>query len=160
MMWIDWNDLDDDVKALLSMSDLLRTEEQLMRDLILDAVDPIIATGPLFRFEPREPNEFCISIDVPHPFARVDLAQAWVVAQQDARACQLILEHDDTLDGTLRAYRNHLSWLRFWSVRFPNEEWRERFEMELGARVAGLNRLRDKAKWKFRLEVVEALENV
>jgi hypothetical protein len=160
MIEVSWDDLDEDVKALLGVSDLLRTEEEIMREIILGAIDPIVASGPPFRFEPREPNQFYISIDVPHPFAQVDLAQAWQVAQQDARACQLTLEYDHSLEATLNVYRNNISWLRFFSVRFPNAEWRERFEMELQARVEGLNRLREKAKWKFDLPMLEALSNV
>src|SRR5262245_28263247 len=102
---VGFDDLDDDVKALLEVSDLLRTEEQMMWEIILNAIDPIIASGPRFRFEEREPG----SIDVPHPFAQVDLALAWEVAQQDARACQLTLEHDHSLEATLRAYRNTIA---------------------------------------------------
>jgi hypothetical protein len=152
--------LDDDLKALLSVSDQLRTEEQMAREIILNAIDPIIALGDPFRFEEREPDDFYISIDVPGPCDQVDLAKALEVAQLDAKACQLTLEEDHSLEATLRVYCNTISWLRFLSVRFPNAEWRERFERELEARKEGLNRLREKAKWKFRLEVVEALSNV
>jgi hypothetical protein len=113
MIEIDWDDLDDDVKALLSVSDLLRTEEQLMREMILDAIDPIIASGPPFRFEPREPDQFYISIDVPHPCAKVDLAEALEVYMADAEACRVTLEHDHSLEGTLRVYLNTIAWLRF-----------------------------------------------
>jgi hypothetical protein len=45
-------------------------------------------------------------------------------------------------------------------VRFPNGEWRERFERELQVREEGLNNLRDKAKWRFEFEIMEALNNV
>jgi hypothetical protein len=152
--------LDDDLKALLCGSDQLRTEEQMAREIILNAIDPIIALGAPFRFEEREPDDFYISIDVPAPWAQVDLAVAWEVAQQDAMACQLTLQHDHSLEATLRVYRNNLSWLRFWCVRFPNGEWRERFERELQVREEGLNNLRDKAKWRFEFEIMEALNNV
>jgi hypothetical protein len=121
MIEIEFDNLDDDVKALLGVS-------------------------PPFRFEAREPNDFYISIDVPGPCAQVDLAQAWEIAQLDARACQLTLEHDHSFEATLRVYRNNLSWLRFWSVRFPDAEWRQRFELELGARRIGLDGLRRKAR--------------
>jgi hypothetical protein len=160
MIEIDFDDLDEDVKALLGVSDLLRTEEQIMREIILGAIDPIVASGPPFRFEEREPNEFYISIDVPHPFAQVDLAQAWQVARLDAEACRVTLEHDDTLDGTMRVYANTIAWLRFWSVRFPNAEWRQKFEMELQARAVGLEELKKKARAGFNLEMMEELANV
>ena len=43
--------LDDDLKALLSVSDQLRTEEQMAREIILNAIDPVIALVDTFRFE-------------------------------------------------------------------------------------------------------------
>jgi hypothetical protein len=152
--------LDDDLKALLGASDQSRTEEQMVREIILNAIDPIIALGEPFRFERREPDDFYISIDVAAPWAQVDLAIAWEVAQQDAKACQLTLQHDHSLEATLRVYVNTIKWLRFWCVRLPNAEWRERFERKLQAREEGLNRLREKAKWRFELEIVGALANV
>jgi hypothetical protein len=152
--------LDDNIKALLGASDQLRTEEQMAREIILNAIDPIIALGEPFRFEERDPDDFYISIDVPGPCAQVDLGKAWQVARLDAEACRLTLEHDHSLEATLRVYRNTIGWLRFWSVRWPNAEWRKRFERELRVREEGLDRLRDKAKWKFELEIMEALNNV
>jgi hypothetical protein len=156
----EFDELDEDLKALLGVCDQLRTEEQMAREIILNAIDPIIALGEPFRFEEREPDDFYISNDVPEPCAQVDLALAWQVAQLDARACGLLLEEDYSLEAALEVFRNTIAWLRFWSMRFPNVEWRERFERELEARKEGLNRLRDKAKWKFELGIVEALSNV
>jgi hypothetical protein len=158
MMWVEveWDELDDDVKALLGVSDLLRTEEQMARDIILGAIDPVIAFGPRFRFEEREPDDFYISIDVPGPCDQVDLAKAWEVARLDAEACRLTLEYDDGLGATLRVYCNNLSWLKFWSVRFPDGEWRRRFELELEARRIGLDGLGRKARARFNLEMMEA----
>jgi hypothetical protein len=152
--------LDDDLKALLSVSDQLQTEEQMAREIILNAIDPIIAFGPRFRFEEREPNDFYISIDVPGPCDQVDLAKALEVAQLDARACKLTLQYDHLFEATLRVYCNTISWLRFLSVRFPNAEWRERFERELEARRIGLDGLRRKARATFNLDMMQALENV
>src|SRR6266567_3395123 len=60
----EFDELDDDLKALLGGSDQLRTEEQMAREIILNAIDPIIALGAPFRFEEREPDDFYISIDV------------------------------------------------------------------------------------------------
>lgn len=153
---VEFDELDDDLKALLGVSDLLRTEEQMAREIVLKAIDPIIALGPRFRFEGREPDDFYIG-DVPGPCDQVDLAEAWEVAQLDAEACRVTLQHDHSLEATLRVYRNTIKWLRFWSVRCPNVEWRERFERELHQREKVLNRLRDKAKWRFEFEIAEAL---
>jgi hypothetical protein len=152
--------LEDDLKALISVSDQLLTEEQMAREIILGAIDPIIALGDPFRFEEREPDDFYISIDVPEPWAQVDLARAWEVARLDAEACRLVLEHDHSLEATLRVYRNTIGWLRFWSNRWPNLEWRERFGRELREREKVLNRLQDRAKWRFEFEIMEALNNV
>jgi hypothetical protein len=152
--------LDDDLRALLGVSDQLRTEEQMAREIILNAIDPIIALGDPFRFEKREHNDFYISIDVPEPWAQVDLAKAWEVARLDAEACRLTLEYDHSLEATLRVYRNTICWLRFWSIRWPNAEWRERFELELEARRIGLDGLRRKARARFNLDMMQALENV
>jgi hypothetical protein len=152
--------LDDDLKALLCVSDQLRTEEQMAREIILNAIDPIIALGDPFRFERRELDDFYISIDVPEPWAQVDLAKAWAVAQLDAEACRLTLEYDHSLEATLRVYCNTICWLRFWSIRWPNADWRQRFELELEARRIGLDGLRREARATFNLEMMQALENV
>ena len=56
-MWIDveWDELDDDLKALLCVSDQLYGEEEMARKIILDLIDPVIALGEPFSFEDREP---------------------------------------------------------------------------------------------------------
>jgi hypothetical protein len=149
---VDWDTLAEDLKALLSVSGRLLSEEQMAREIILGAIDPIIASGPRFSFEDRDP------FDVPHPCAQVDLAKAWSEAQADAEACRDLLETDDGLQATLIVYRNTIQWLEFWSLRFPNPERREQFERQLRVRKAGLNGLKEKAKWRF--EIVEALNNI
>ena len=98
--------------------------------------------------------------EVPKPWAQVDLAEAWQVAQVDAEACRVLLEEDYSVEAALSVYRNTIGWLRFWSVRFPNGKWRERFEIELRVREEVLNRLQEKAKWRFEFEIVEVLNNV
>jgi hypothetical protein len=157
MMWleVEWDDLDDDVKSLLVVSDVW--EQPMARDIILSAIDPIpmTALGPSFSFEDREPIG-----DVPHPCATVDLAKAWSEAQIDAQACRDLLEEDGSLEAALIVYSNTISWLRFWALRFPNEMWREGFERQLEVREKGLNRLKGKAKLKFDIEMMQALENV
>jgi hypothetical protein len=153
-------EVDDDLGELLVLSNRLRTEEQMVRELILRVIDPIIPTGDLFEFKQREPSDLFISSDVPRPWDRVDLARAWQVAQQDAQACQLVLERDHSIEASLRVYRNIIAWLRFLSVRFPNEEAREEFERQLEERMIGLSALKARARMRFRLEMIEELENV
>jgi hypothetical protein len=150
-MWIEWDALDDDLKALLTVSDLLVWKNDMAREIILDAIDPLIAAGPRFSFEDREP------FAVPHPCSQVDLAEAWTEAQIDAVACRDLLDEDCSREAALRVYRNTIGWLRFWSLRFPNEKWREQFERQLEVREKGLRKLRNKAMLKFELEIVEAL---
>jgi hypothetical protein len=151
---VEWDDLDDDLKALLCVSDQLYGEEQMAREIILDLIDPVSALGEPFSFEDRE------GLEVPLPWAQVDLGKAWEVARSDAEACRLTLEEDHSIEATLRVYRNTIGWLRFWSSRWPNRKWRERFERELRVREEVLNRLQDRAKWRFEFEIMEALNNV
>jgi hypothetical protein len=156
----DLDDLDDDLRALLGLSDLLKTEAQMLREMVLDAIDPIVPLGERFKFEKREASPFYISLEVPEPSARVDLAVAWEVAQKDAKACQLVLESDPSVQGVVRVYRNTLGWLRFWSVRFPDAEVRETLTKEFEWRWFGLKALKAKARERFNLEIIRELDAV
>ena len=152
MLEISWDELDDDVKSLLSISGVW--DQPMARDIILNAIDPLPMTslGPSFCFDDRSP------LEVPHPCATVDLARAWSEAQIDAEACRDLLEED--CGAALIVYRNTIRWLRFWSLRHPNEMWREGFERQLEVRERGLRRLKDKAKLRFEIEMMQALETV
>lgn len=150
--------LDDDLSELLGLSDQLRTREQAMREIILETIDPIIPCGDLFQFNGI--GDDGISREVPKPYDRVDLARAWQIAQQDAKACQLVLRQDHSLEASLRVYRNTIAWLRFLSVRFPNEQQREEFERQLEERSIGLAALKAKARLRFKLAELEKLEDV
>jgi hypothetical protein len=154
---VEWDDLADDLKALIGISDLsqmLRSEEEMAREIILDALDPITASGPRFCFDDREP------LDVPHPCAQVDLARAWTEAQADVVACRDLMEADSGVEVALRVYRNTIRWLAFWTLRFPDREWREAFERQLRVREAVLERLKTRAGWRFEIEMLEELKNV
>lgn len=148
---IEWDDLDQDVKSLLS---LLPSKEQMARETILNAIDPIVPSGPRFSFEDRDP------FGVPHPCAQVDLANAWSEARRDVEACRDLLDENNSVRATLIVYSNTIRWLEFWSLRFPNGEWREQFQRQLRVREAGLNRLKEKAKWKFEIKIMNALNNI
>jgi hypothetical protein len=151
-------ELDDDLSELLGLSDQLRTREQAMREIILETIDPITPTGDLFRFDGI--GDDGISPNVPRPWDRVDLARAWQVAQADAQACRLVLERDHSLAASLRVYKNVIAWLRFLSIRFPNERQREEFERQLEERLIGLDALKAKARLRFRFEELEQLERI
>jgi len=115
---INVEELDGDVIELLEVSGKLRSREQIMRQFVLDTLDPLVAFGPEFEFEQRPDDEGYISLLVPDVGARVDLAVAWQVAQLDARACAITLDRDGSLDATLRVYGNCVAWLKFWATRF------------------------------------------
>jgi hypothetical protein len=157
MMWVEveWDRLDDDLKSLLVVSDVW--EQQMARDIILSAIDPIpmTALGPSFSFEDREPIG-----GVPHPCAQVDLGKAWEAARIDAETCRDLLNEDNSIEAALIVYRNTIGWLRFWALRFPNERWRDQFERQLEVREKGLRRLKGKAKLKFEIEMMQVLETV
>ena len=153
-------ELDPDLIELLELSGKLRTREELMRQIVLDAVDPVIAVGSEFIFEQREDRDDYISLEIPDRNAQVDLAIAWTVAQLDARACALVLETDHSLAATIRVYRNTLDWLAFWSVRHPNDNWRAEFRAQLSVRRAVLQKLKDRAGFRFEFEMLEELKAI
>ena len=154
-------ELDPDVIELLKVSGKLRSRDQIMRKLVLDAIDPAIPMGREFEFEPRPHNDpMYLSLEVPDSGAQVDLAHAWTIAQLDAQASARILDRDDSLAATVRVYINQLRWLAFWAWRFPNEVWRQKFETQLMERQAGLNELRLKAQLTFRFDVLDKLKSV
>jgi len=135
-------------------------EEMMVREMMVNAIDPIIPLNEPFTFENREPNDYYISLEVPGIGDRVDLFRAFEVSLLDARACRLVLEHDHSTSATLRVYRNTIQWLAFWSVRYPSEEGRAKFDKELEARTAGLKALKLKAQLKFDFRMMEELENI
>jgi hypothetical protein len=161
MNWIEIDgELDDDLEELLLISGKLRTREQIIREIVLREIDPIIPLGPEFEFEERPDEEDYISLEVPDSGARVDLAVAWQVAQLDAPACTIILERDHSLAASLRVYKNTIGWLSFWATRHPNDKWRARFEQQLEDRKAGLEALKEKAKWQYDLPMLEELKSI
>jgi hypothetical protein len=153
-------DLDEDVMELLLVSGKLKTPEQIIRQFVLDAIDPIDATGPTFIWEVRPDNPMYISLEVPDRYAKVDLARAVKISKLDASACALVLERDHSTEATLRVYRNTLDWLRFLSVRHPNELCREEFSQQLEIRKAGLAELKTKASLRFRFDVLDELKTM
>jgi hypothetical protein len=152
--------LDDDLEELLFISGKLKSREQIMREILLRAIDPAIPLGPEFEFEVRPEEEDYISLEVPDSGAKVDLAIAWQVAKLDAQACALVLDRDDSTAATLRVYRNQLQWLSFWSSRHPHDKWRAIFERQLEQRKTGLKALKDKATLRFNLPMLEELQQV
>ena len=152
--------LDDDLEELLFISGKLKSREQIMREILLRAIDPAVPLGPEFEFEVRPDEEDYISLEVPDGGSKVDLAVAWQIANLDARACEIVLERDNSTAVILRVYRNQLQWLSFWASRHPNDKWRAIFERQLEQRKAGLKALKDKATLKFNLPVLEELQQV
>ena len=154
-------ELDPDVIELLEVSGKLRTKEQIVREIVLEAIDPINAFGPEFIFESR-PNDdpMYLSLEVPDFGDQVDLAHAWTIAQLDAKAAALILDRDNSLAATLRVLRNQHQWFAFWASRFPHDGWRQRFATQLAERQEALEALKMKAGCHFRLEVLNELKAI
>jgi hypothetical protein len=121
---------------------------------MLGVIDPVIALGPRFKFESWA------RLEVPKPYADVDLGEAWEACREDAHTCQRILETDGSLEAVLIAYRNSVQWSRFWAERFPSSEWRMRFWEGSVRLEEGLERLREKANWKFEIGMVKELSNI
>ena len=144
-------EIDEDVLGVLALLD----EDSEMREIILTVVDPLVALGPRFDFEKRG------EMEVPQPYAQVDLGKAWEACREDAHACKAMLEGDHSLEATLIAYRTSVQWSRFWSERFPSSEWRMRFWQSLVRLEEGLDRLRIKAGWRLdKAEIMEGLSKV
>jgi hypothetical protein len=152
--------LDEDVEALLLVSGRLRTPEQVIREFVLDAIDPIEATGPTFVWEIRPDNPMYISLEVPDPFAKCDIAEAYAIAKLDAESCSRVLERDHSVEATLRVYRNTIEWLRFLSVRHPNELCRLEFAEQLQDRRARLEELKLEASLRYRFDVLDELKTM
>src|SRR5262249_28610654 len=83
------------------------------RAIFLHEMDPIEADGEQFEVVEAAPGsmpDFCwISPAVPEPNAKVDLLEAWDVAQRDARACRAILECDGSFEAMMTVYANLIS---------------------------------------------------
>jgi hypothetical protein len=151
----------EEVKYISGMT--VREICEMLQKIVSVEDDPIHATGEPFIFQKAASfccDFGCITPEVPGPFANVDLLEAWDVAERDARACAHALEHDDTTEATSKVFTNTISWLRFWSVRYPRPEWRATFARELEDMEEKLAELRAKAFRKPDPEMVEELSNV
>lgn len=146
-------EIDGDVLELLALYDGEEAEVG-MREIVLGAIDPVIALGPRFDFESRT------ELEVPLPYAQVDLAKAWEACREDAHVCKAMLERNQTVEATLLVYKNSVGWTRFWAERFPSSECRMRFFQALVRLEEGLEGLQRKAGWRFEIEIGEALKNV
>src|SRR5262249_42932790 len=138
----------------------IRDGYDMAREIILAGFDPIEPDGEPFDFPQGHWPDWWVSPNVPASNAKVDLFEALSVTGKDARACEMVLERDHSMEATLRVYRNTICWLRFWSIRAPQAEWRARFARELEAREEGLAELRAKAFQKGNLEMIEELARI
>ena len=82
--------------------------------------------------------------DVPEPHANCNNQEAWKVAQRHARKVKELLENNPTLATLLRCQWNIASWLRYWSVRFPDSDFREKFAAELAAAEEDIARAQER----------------
>jgi hypothetical protein len=160
-MLIDLDDLDTDLAEFLSLTGKLLTPEEAVRKAILRSIDPLKKPGCRFEFEARPNDEFYLSIETPPCNADVDLVVAWNVSQQDAIASSKILDRNNsTTSEIIGALRNTIGWLQFWSCRFPDQLWRERFQLLLSERRTGLEALKLKARYQIRPDIERELEAI
>jgi hypothetical protein len=138
------------LKYLFGIS--IREAHEMARQIILRELDPIDVRG-------GEP--FVFDGDVPDPYANViDLLEAWDIAMREAQHCRYVLENEPSTEALLKVYRKTIAWLRFWSVRFPNAEWRVGFARMLEDREAALEELRSKALENGKLRMLEELNAI
>jgi hypothetical protein len=156
---IDLDDLDEDLAEFLLM--VAKPREQIMRETIIRAIDPLQEVGLCFEFEPRPDDECYLSLEVPPPNADVDIVYCWKIAQLDAEACSLILDRDNsTIEDIVLVYGNLIRWLEFWELRFPSKKWRESFSVQLAQRKSRLAMLKHKAKYQIRPDIEEELKAI
>jgi hypothetical protein len=60
----------------------------------------------------------------------------------------------------IRVYRNVTEWLRFLSIRHPNEQCRLEFSLQLKDRRARLEELKTMAELRFRFDVLNELKTM
>jgi hypothetical protein len=111
---------------------------------LLMKLDPVKATGPEYSFgEWRDPDIIpdwiWFTPKVPSPKAKVNLLIAWKRCNLDAQACNNALEILERQPRSvakakmlIKVLRNYRDWVKFWSIRFPVEHCRARFESEIG----------------------------
>ena len=89
--------------------------------------------------------------DVPEPRANCNNQEAWKVAQRHARRVKELLENNPTLATLLLVQWNIASWLRYWSVRFPDPDFREKFARELALAEEDIARGQERMLLKMRV---------
>ena len=133
------------------------------RELIMEDLDPIKAEGDPFIW-PRSNDDGCgfcwISSVVPAPDANVCVIEALNHWMNDTRACQHVLENDDSIGATVKVLKNTISWLKFWHVRARTPELRGWYGKQLEERLAGVTQLREKAFARGKDRILEALNDV
>jgi len=97
--------------------------------IIMDECDPNRdIDGSVYRFGGTVDLE-----DVPEPTANCDIKLAWMVARKHAQKVVELLGSNPSLVTVMVCQENIERCCRFWSVRFPDPEWREKFAAELAA---------------------------
>jgi hypothetical protein len=131
------------------------------RELIMADLDPIRADGARFTWpRSKEPDLWFISPIVPAPDANVCVIEALNDWQRDTRNCEWLLDHDDSVEGTVKVLKNTISWLSFWKVRARTPELRGWYAKQLEERLAGLAELRERVFENGNDEIVGALSTI
>ena len=110
----------------------------------------MLATAPVG--EPPRPQELRMSdiiprrmLTVPDPSDEIDLREAWRKSRIDEITCQCILAQNPSMDELIDVQLNCYRWLRFWSIRDPDPEWREKLRLAVEATVEAFTAQRAKA---------------
>ena len=72
---------------------------------------------------------------VPEPSDLIDLREAWRKSRIDEITCQCILAQNPTMSDLIDVQLNCYRWLRFWSIRDPDPEWREKLRQMVASTI-------------------------
>jgi hypothetical protein len=106
----------------------IREVAEMAFRIIREVEDPNRGDGPEYQFWGGVDLE-----DVPEPRANCNIREAWEMAQRHSTKVKELLEDNPSLLTLLVCQRNIMLWCRFWAVRFPLAEWRDKFAGELEA---------------------------
>lgn len=103
----------------------------IMNELATAGFDPIEAEGKAFEFSGGPAvvsRDYFEHRKVPAPYANVDLIVAWDQTQTDAEIGRYLLDNHPSKAVAAAVIKNTIDWCRFWAVRHPISEGRERFK--------------------------------
>jgi hypothetical protein len=128
-----------------------------VRQELLAAFDPSPGEGEPVEFTSPNllgPNYFA-GRNVPTPDANVDFFEAWDQAVSDAEIGRYLLDTYPSREVAISVHGNGTAWCRFWAVRFPDPDRRQRFAELAAARETEMQRWLSVRPAERRLRVVK-----